>query len=105
MIIQVNTDSNIQGKQELTQQIKTEVEQSLERYGDQITRVEVHLTDNNSDKKPGREDKRCLLEARLAGLQPLAVSHQAATIHDALDGAIDKLMRSIDTTLGKLENQ
>jgi ribosome-associated translation inhibitor RaiA len=105
MIIQINTDSNIEGNRELAQQIETVVGNSLERFGDQITRVEVHLSDENSDKKFGAEDKRCLLEARLAGLQPLAVSHQAATMEQAVDGAVDKLMRSIDTTLGKLDNR
>jgi ribosome-associated translation inhibitor RaiA len=105
MIIQVNTDSNIEGNRELAQQIKTVVGNSLERFGGQIMRVEVHLSDDNSDKKFGTEDKRCLLEARLAGIQPLAVSHQAATMEQAVDGAVDKMIRSIDATLGKLANQ
>lgn len=105
MIIQVNTDNNIEGNSELAHQFKTLLENSLDRFGDKITRVEVHLSDDNSDKKFGTEDKRCLLEARLAGLQPLAVSHQAATTEQAVDGAVDKLMRSIDATLGKLESQ
>ncbi|MBN1279904.1 MAG: HPF/RaiA family ribosome-associated protein [Chlorobium sp.] len=105
MIIQVNTDNNIEGHQALSEQLKVEVQNSLERFGDKITRVEVHLSDDNSNKKSGPDDKRCLLEARLAGLQPLAVSHQAATTEQAVDGAVDKLMRSIDATLGKLENQ
>ena len=104
MIIQVNTDSNIEGTRELADQVKTVVQTSLERFSSQITRVEVHLSDENSGKKFGTEDKRCLLEARLAGLQPLAVSHQAATMELAVDGAVDKLMRSIDATLGKLDS-
>ena len=102
MIIQVNTDSNIEGNRELAQQIKTVVENSLERFGGQITRVEVHLSDENSDKKFGTEDKRCLLEARLAGLQPLAVTHEAATLEEAVEGAVEKLKRSLDSTLGRL---
>jgi ribosome-associated translation inhibitor RaiA len=105
LIIQVNTDSNINGNKELAQQIKTVVRNSLERFDGQITRVEVHLSDENSDKKFGTEDKRCLLEARLARLHPLAVSHHAATMELAVDGAVNKLMRSIDATLGKLDNQ
>lgn len=105
MIVQVNMGGTSEGNKELTQQIKTVVGNSLERFGGQITRVEVHLSDENSDKKSGAEDKRCLLEARLAGIQPLAVSHQAATLELAVDGAVDKLMRSIDTTLRKLDNQ
>jgi ribosome-associated translation inhibitor RaiA len=45
---------------------------------------------------------RCLLEARLAGLQPVTVSHQAATMEQAVDGAVDKLKRSLDSTLERL---
>ena len=105
MIIQINTDSNIEGNRELAQQIKAVVENGLERFGGQITRVEVHLSDENSDKKFGTEDKRCLLEARLAGLQPIAVTHEAATLEQAVDGAVGKLIRAIDTTLGKLDNR
>lgn len=102
MIIQVNTDRSIEGNRELAQQIKTVVGSSLEHFGGQVTRVEVHLSDENSDKKFGTEDKRCLLEARLAGLQPLTVSHRAATLEQAVDGAVEKLKRSLNSTLGRL---
>jgi len=105
MIIQVNTDRNIEGTRELAQQIKTVVGDGLERFGGKITRVEVHLSDENSTKKSGTQDMRCLLEARLAGLQPLAVSHQAETMEQAVDGAVDKLLHSLDATLGKLDSR
>ena len=103
MIIQVNTDSNIEGKPELVHQIETDVEDSLEHYGERITRVEVHLSDENSDKKFGTNAMRCLLEARLSGLQPVAVSDTAANIEQAVAGAVEKLKHSLDNTLGKLE--
>jgi ribosome-associated translation inhibitor RaiA len=70
-------------------------------FAAQITRVEVHLSDENSDKG-GDNDKRCLLEARLAGLRPVVVSHRAATLQQAIDGAAEKLERSIESTLGRL---
>lgn len=102
MIIQVNTDSNIEGNREVAQQVKTEVANSLERFKEKITRVEVHLSDENSDKKFGTEDMRCLLEARLAGRNPVSVSHQAATLEQAVHGAVEKLKRSLESTLGRL---
>ena len=80
------------------------VESGLARFGDQITRVEVHLSDVNG-LKHGVDDKRCLLEARLAGLQPLAVSDQADTLHSAITGATRKLVRSLDSTLGRLNDR
>ncbi|MBE9122501.1 HPF/RaiA family ribosome-associated protein [Tychonema sp. LEGE 07199] len=70
-----------------------------------ITHVDVHLSDENSDKKGGDDDMRCTIEARLKGHQPLAVTHQAATLDQAVDGAADKLTRLIDSTLGRLHDQ
>jgi Sigma 54 modulation protein / S30EA ribosomal protein len=75
---------------------------ALDHFSNRITRVEVHLSDQNSDKKPGTADMRCLLEARLAGLQPIAVSHQATTLEQAIEGAAEKLKHSLDTVLGRL---
>jgi ribosome-associated translation inhibitor RaiA len=105
MQIQINTDRNIEGNDRLVQQIEAVVRDALDRFSAQITRVEVHLSDENSDEKFGTDDKRCLLEARLAGLQPISVSHQAATLEQAVDGAVEKLKRSLDNTLGRLGNR
>lgn len=102
MQIQINTDKNIEGDEGLVQRITAVVENSLERFSEQITRVEVHLSDQNSDKKGGKEDIRCQVEARLAGLQPISVSDRAATSDQAVNGAVDKLTRSLDSTLGRM---
>lgn len=102
MIIQINTDSNIRGDAELVQRIEAVVGDSLERFRGQVTRVEIHLSDENSENKFGTDDMRCLLEARLAGLQPISVSDQAATLEQAVNGAVEKLKRSLDSTLGRL---
>jgi hypothetical protein len=48
---------------------------------------------------------RCMMEARLEGRQPLAVTHHAQTLGQAVDGAADKLCRLIDSTLGRLRDQ
>jgi ribosome-associated translation inhibitor RaiA len=69
-----------------------------------LTRIEVHLTDTNAGKTAAN-DKRCLLEARLANRQPIVVSENADTIHQAFDGATDKLLRSIDTMVGKSKDR
>jgi len=100
MQIQVNTDKNIAGSEDLQQQVEGVVEGHLSRFGDRITRVEVHLNDVNGDK-PGDDDNRCVMEARLAGLQPISATHQADTLEQALDGATRKLQRLLDTTLEK----
>ena len=104
MQIQVNSDHNVEGHAALDAQVSGAVERALRRFSDHITRVEVHLSDENADKS-GEHDKRCLMEARLEGRQPIAVAHQAATLDQAVDGAAEKLTRMIQTTLGRLRDQ
>jgi hypothetical protein len=101
MQVQVNTDSTIEGSEGLATHLRGVVETALGRFIDRITRVEVHLSDQNSDKG-GQDDKRCMMEARLEGRQPIAVTHTAATVGEAVDGAAEKLKRSIESTLGSL---
>lgn len=105
MLIQINTDSNIEGDESLAGQVEAVLEGALNRRRAQITRVVAFLSDENSDKKPGTADMRCLLEARLAGLQPISVSHRAETLDLAVDGAAEKLVRALDSALGKLDRR
>lgn len=104
MQIQINTDRNIEGHEALAAQVSGVIESTLSRFSDHITRVEVHLSDENSDKKGGNDNMRCLMEARLEGRQPVAVTHQAATLDQAVDSAADKLARLIESTLGRLRD-
>jgi hypothetical protein len=46
-----------------------------------------------------------VMEARLEGRQPVAVTHQAATLDQAVEGAAHKLARLIESTLGRLHDQ
>lgn len=55
------------------------MESTLGRFGDWITRVEVQLSDEDGPKNRGNA-KRCVMEARPAGLQPVSASHQGATL-------------------------
>lgn len=102
MLIQINTDRNVGSDSDFEEWVRTEIDRGLRRFSDRVTRVEVHFGDTNSDKKFGADDKRCMLEARLAGLRPIVVNHHAATPEKAVTGAVQQLRRSLDTTLGKL---
>lgn len=104
MQIQVNTDNNIVGSVPLSSDIEADLINTLGRFGNQITRVEVHLRDLNGPKSVG-DDKSCLLEARLAGRQPMVVSHEAASLRQAIDGATDKLELALDKLLGRLSDR
>ena len=99
MQIQINSDHHITGSPELAGQVQALVRDTLDRYSDRITRVEVHLNDINGVK--GGADKRCLMEARLGGLGPVAVNHEAENLDLAINGAMEKLERAIEHKLGK----
>lgn len=102
MKIQVNTDHNIHGHEAFIEQVEATVEATLGHLSEHITRVEVHLTDENA-KKGGGADKRCMMEARLEKHQPVAVTEEAASLDEAVDGAAHKLKRLLDHTLGRLD--
>ncbi|WP_293005171.1 HPF/RaiA family ribosome-associated protein [Nitrosomonas sp.] len=103
MQIQVNTDRNIEGHENFSHQVEAKIKDILNRFSKHITRIEVHISDENSDKG-GMNDKRCLMEARLEGRQPIAVTHQAENLSLAVQGAVDKLKNVIEGTLGRLDN-
>ncbi|MEO8139492.1 MAG: ribosomal subunit interface protein [Gemmatimonadota bacterium] len=92
MQILINTGQHIQSGANLTREIQGAVGAALQRFGDRITRVELYLKD---ERGPGERDDDvcCLIEARAAGFRPVAVRHQAATVGQALHGAVTKLER------------
>lgn len=104
MKVQLNTDVHIDGTEALAAKVGATVEQALERFSEHVTRVEVHLGDENGGKS-GQQDQRCMLEARLQGRQPVAVTDHAATLELAVHGAAQKLARLLDSTLGRLHDQ
>lgn len=104
MQININTDTTIERHSGLDDHVNSVVEAALHRFAEQISRVEVHLSDNNSQKSADG-DNRCLMEARITGYQPIAVSSHAATLHQAIAGAAEKLKRAIDSALGRLESK
>lgn len=104
MQIQINTDHNIQGREALAARLSGVVANALDRVAEHITRVEVHLS-IESGGKSGQSDKRCVMEARLERLQPVVVTEQSGTLDQAVDGAAGKLLRLIDSTLGRLRDK
>jgi len=101
MTIQLNTDKNISVHEAFGTKLNDLLSKELSRFSEHITRLEVHLSDENGSKE-GLNDKKCLLEARLEGRQPIAVSGLANTYELAVNSAIDKLKASLDTILGRI---
>jgi ribosome-associated translation inhibitor RaiA len=103
MNIQINTGKDVIISEELRASLTYLLSEELSRYNDQITRLEVHLSDEDGNKD-GLNDKRCMLEARVVSRQPIAVTDHAGTHEEAVNGAIDKLKTSLKTILGRLMN-
>lgn len=103
MMIKINTDNSIEGHERLETYFTNIVETALARFEENITRINVHLGDENSDKF-GTDDKRCTIEAHIAGKPPIAVVNHADTIEKSVSGALDKMKKVLDTTFSKMRN-
>jgi ribosome-associated translation inhibitor RaiA len=103
MQIQFHTDHNITGSERQSAYFTATITEALSRFSTHITRLEVHLADENGAKE-GKDDQRCTIEARLDGMQPVVVTNHADTIDQAVKGATDKLKSALDSVLGKLKS-
>ena len=101
MTILLNADKNLNIHELFGEKIKDLLAKDLNRFSEHITRLEVHLSDENGSKE-GLNDKRCMLEARLESKQPIAVIAEAHTYEQSVKAAIDKMKTSLDTIVGRL---
>ena len=102
MQVQVNTSNGIENKDTLERWASDFLNDALDRFRQDITRVEVQLRDTSSGKNSG-DDKRGTLEARIAGHDPVAATHHAASQDEAFRGATQRLIHLLEHTLGKLD--
>lgn len=103
MIVQLNTDKNIEGTARLEAFVSEKVSSGLKHFVENITRVEVHLSDQNAEKG-GKDDIQCKIEARLEGIQPVLVTSKNESTEKALSDAIDKMKAKLQTLKGKTKN-
>jgi ribosome-associated translation inhibitor RaiA len=101
MQVQVNIHQ-IEGDARLQKWIGSTLTERLERYSDLLTRIEVHISDENAHKS-GPDDKRCQIEARPKGQQAISVTHKAQDLEQAVDGAGEKMRHALEHLVGKLE--
>ena len=104
MQIQIHTDSHTADGERLEHWARSEVIRVLDRFSDRTTRVEVHLTDENGSGKSSDSDKRCVMESRLAGLQPITVSADGSSLEQALRDAAEKMKTKLERTIGRLDD-
>jgi ribosome-associated translation inhibitor RaiA len=104
MLVQFNSDNTIVGTTALAEDAETTVRAALGGFADKITRVEIHVRDENGAEKAGLKDKSCRIEARLSGRQPIAVHATAESVAKSVDLAADKLRNAIETIVGRAGN-
>jgi ribosome-associated translation inhibitor RaiA len=100
MQIQVHAGARTGGGGALIETVTGMMEAALGRFAGHLTRVDVHMSDENGSK--GGRDKRCVVEAHMEGRKPVAVVDNAENMKQAVQGAIDKLVRMLDSTVGKM---
>lgn len=104
MKIQLNTDHNIQGTESLEKNVIEKLQRDLKHYTKKITRIEIHLTDQNANKG-GDDDIQCKMEARVEGMQPLIVVSRKRNKEVALDDAVDKMKAALSSRIGKMRDK
>jgi ribosomal subunit interface protein len=104
MQINVNTDRTITNHQGLDEHVEGVVRGSIDRFGEQITSVEVHLSNENREKHADGGNS-CMMEARVRGYQPIVVHEHSDDLHQSIKNAGSKLARALDSALGRLQDK
>lgn len=100
MQIQIHSNG-VANSEAVNTRLQQELETTLKVFSEQITRIEAHLRDENGPKRGN--DKRCLLEIRLAGHQPIAVEAEHADMYQAITLATGKAERAVRHKLERHE--
>lgn len=100
MQFQFNSDSSVMGTDNVAERIETQVRQKLARFEDRLTRLEVHVRDDNG-RKGGADDKACMIEARPRGGKPVGVTEHAADVDTAARKAAGTMAQRLERVLGK----
>jgi hypothetical protein len=103
MTIQFNSAHSVNANEKLKAPIIALLAEKLKRFTNQITRLDVHLSDENGGKG-GQNDKRCLLEAHMEGREPLVAKNHANTYELAAEGTADILKTSLALTADRSAN-
>jgi ribosome-associated translation inhibitor RaiA len=104
MEINVNTDNTIDRHQGLDERVRETVESNISRFGEHIRRVDVHLSNENAQRHEDGSNY-CMMEARVAGYEPVVVHAHADNLHLSITNAGTKLKRALDSALGRLNDK
>ncbi len=103
MQIQLNAAQGVAMSPALEEHIHNKLESVEKRFGEKLTRIEVYLTDVNGPK--GGVNKKCKLEARPRGGDPVMAESLHENAYDAVNGAAKRLETVLGSRFGKLERR
>ena len=104
MQFQFNSDSSVMGTENVAERIEAQLRHKLARFEDRLTRLEVHVGDENAHKG-GDDDKTCMIEARVRGGAPVSVTAKAGDVDGAARSAGSKLAKLLERHFGKSERR
>lgn len=93
MQIQINF-GDVPTSEPIQERVEKEVGEALAKWQDRVTRVEVHLHDEDGPKQ-SNTDKRCVMEVRLSGRQPMVVEHSCDDMYTSIHTAATKLEKVV----------
>ncbi len=100
MQFQFYSDSSVMGTANVAERIETQVRHKLARFEERLTRIEVHVSDENG-AKGGADDKTCTIEARPRSGKPIGVTEHAADVDAAARKAAATMAQRLERVLGR----
>jgi ribosome-associated translation inhibitor RaiA len=104
MQVQFNSDSSVMGTENVAERIEAAVRDKLARFEARLTRVEIHVRDENG-AKGGADDKACTIEARPRGGAPIGVTEHSDDVDTAARKAAGTLVQRLERHFGKEARQ
>jgi ribosomal subunit interface protein len=84
----------------IDQRVHEAARKQLGRFAERLTRLEVHISDNNAGKS-GPDDKRVLVEARPRSMDPVVADATGDDLYATIDAAAAKMRRLLDRHFDK----
>lgn len=103
MQIQINF-GDVDASDALKERVHTAVDKAVAHVHHNLTRVEVHLRDDNGGKH-GNNDKRVVMEARPEGHQPITVDSKGDDLYAVIDDTAGKMGRAVKSHLERIADR
>ena len=100
MQFQFNSDSSVMGIANVAERIEAMMRTKFARFEDRLTRIEVHVSDENG-RKHGSDDKTCTIEARPRGGRPIGVTEHGEKVDATARKAAQTMVQRLERVLGR----